>query len=138
MIEFFNIIEALLYILIFSVAIVFSEALIEFRKTYCAPHHSKIKIVVLLIITIAMTLSVYATHCFGQVGLLECIYLNPGEEMMRNVGIALYINTCLFLGGFHQWLYVWFLAFRTEKSKENFFAFTRNSSSGIFLRNYLS
>ena len=53
-----------------------------------------------------MTLSVYSTHCYPAIGFLECLYINPGEELMKNIGIALFINTNLFLGGLHQWLYV--------------------------------
>ena len=60
----------------------------------------------LLSTTAAMTLSVYSTHCYPAIGFLECLYINPGEELMKNIGIALFINTNLFLGGLHQWLYV--------------------------------
>ena len=53
-----------------------------------------------------MTLCVYSTHCYGEIGFTECIYISPGEQLMKNIAIVLYINTSLFLGGLHQWLYV--------------------------------
>jgi len=78
MIDYSSTIEAMLYCLIFFAAILFSEAVIDYQKTYCVPHQSKIKISILLGATILMTLSVYTTHCHGEIGFLECIYINPG------------------------------------------------------------
>lgn len=106
MIRFFSAVEACLYCLVFVGAILFSEAVIDYHRSYCTPHQSKIKILVLLSATAAMTLGVYGSHCYPAVGLLECLYINPGDELMKNIGIALFINTNLFLGGLHQWLYV--------------------------------
>jgi hypothetical protein len=120
MITFFNCIEALLYCLIFVAAILLSESVIAYQRIDGKPHQSKIKIAIMTMTTALMTISVYSTHCHGEIGFLECIYVNPGEELMRNIGIALYINTCLFLGGLHQWLYVFSLKSRTEKSNVNF------------------
>jgi hypothetical protein len=106
MIYFFNAVEAVMYCLIFLAAILLSETVIDYQKIYHTPHQSKIKILILLSTTAIMTLSVYSTHCYDEIGFLECIYISPGDELMRNIGIALFINTCLFLGGLHQWLYV--------------------------------
>lgn len=79
MIYFFSAVEAFLYCLIFVAAILFSEAVIDYHKSYSTPHQSKIKILVLLSTTAAMTLSVYSTHCYPTVGFLECLYINPGD-----------------------------------------------------------
>jgi hypothetical protein len=65
MIDYSSTVEATLYCLIFFAAIIFCEALIDYQKTYRVPHQSKIKISVLLVTTVLMTLSVYATHCHG-------------------------------------------------------------------------
>jgi hypothetical protein len=39
---------------------------------------------------------------------------------MKNIGIALFINTSLFLGGLHQWLYVRLLEIERRNQKEVF------------------
>ena len=56
---------------------------------------------------------------------------------MRNIGIALFINTSLFLGGLHQWLYVRKSLARMAKLKGNLCVFIRNISNGTSLRNFL-
>jgi hypothetical protein len=86
--------------------VLLSEAIIDYQKIYSTPQQSKLKIGVLLATVTLMTASVYYSHCHGSIGLLECVYISPGEELMRNIAIALFINTSLFLGGLHQWLYV--------------------------------
>jgi hypothetical protein len=40
------------------------------------------------------------------------------------------------LGGLHQWLYVFSLKSRTEKSNVNFWDSTKNTSNGIYLKSY--
>ena len=56
---------------------------------------------------------------------------------MKNIGIALFINTSLFLGGLHQWLYVKLILARMDKSSENFSDFIKDSFSGISSKSYL-
>lgn len=65
MILFFNAVEALSYCFIFVAAILLSEAIIDYQKIFGTPHQSKIKIVVLLLITALMSVSVYSTHCYN-------------------------------------------------------------------------
>jgi len=55
---------------------------------------------------------------------------------MRNIGIALFINTSLFLGGLHQWLYVNQIKLRMGKWNANFYDFTRNNFNGTSSKNY--
>ena len=68
------------------------------------------KIVLILVIVTFLVLLTYFSKCSGNEGehvdFLECIYINPGQELVRYVAIALFINTTLFLGGLHQELYV--------------------------------
>ena len=80
--------------------------MIAYQKIDGLPKQSKIKTAIMISTTAIMTFSVYSTHCSGDIGFLECIYISPGEELMKNIGVALFINTSLFLGGLHQWLYV--------------------------------
>lgn len=134
MISFFRAVEATLYCLIFLAAVLFAEALIDYQKIYSTPQQSKLKIVVLLSATFLLTLSVYGSHCHGEIGLLECIYISPGEELMRNIGIALFINTSLFLGGLHQWLYVRRYSGRMAKSRGSSCGFTKRPSNGTSSR----
>jgi hypothetical protein len=67
---------------------------------------SKIKTAVLLGTVCLLSVSVYTDHCQASIGVLECFYLSPSDELAKKIGIALFINTSLFLGGLHQWLYV--------------------------------
>jgi hypothetical protein len=60
----------MLYCLIFLAAILLAEALIDYQKSYNTPQQSKLKIVVLLSATSILTLSVYGSHCHGEIGFL--------------------------------------------------------------------
>jgi len=128
-------VEGLLYCLIFVAVILLSETVIAYQRIDEAPRQARIKIAIMTATTTVLTLSVYCSHCYGEVGFLECIYINPGEELMKNIGIALFINTSLFLGGLHQWLYVKLKRYRMGKSRGSFWDFTRSSSNGISSRN---
>ena len=64
-IDYFAVIEAIFYCLIFTTVILLTEAIIDYEKIKGNnPHKSKIKIAILLITTILMTLSIYSTHCY--------------------------------------------------------------------------
>lgn len=78
MISFFRAVEAMLYCFIFLAAILLAEALIDYQKIYTTPQQSKLKIAILLSATSLLTLCVYGSHCHGQIGLLECLYISPG------------------------------------------------------------
>lgn len=137
MIEFFSTVEALLYCLLLVGAILLSEAAVQYQKRQSMESHSRVKIALLLTATAAMVGSVFATHCYPATGLLECFYVTPGEELMRNIGIALFINTSLFLGGLHQWLYVRVAGGRTARSSGSSCGSTSDSSSGTCSRSCL-
>ncbi len=107
MITFFNALEGLLYCLIFVAAILLCESLIVYYQIGSNPKKAMIQTVIMTLTTTILTGWVYSSHCSNKIGFLECIYINPGEELMKNIGIALFINTSLFLGGLHQWLYVY-------------------------------
>jgi len=78
-IDYFSVIEALFYCIIFSTIVLLTEAIIDYEKIKGNnPHKSKIKIAILLITTFLMTLSVYSTHCHEKIGFLQCIYVDPG------------------------------------------------------------
>jgi hypothetical protein len=113
-------VEGLLYCLIFVAAILLSETVIAYQRIDEAPRQAKVKIAIMTATTAVLTLSVYSSHCYGEIGFLECIYISPGEELMKNIGIALFINTSLFLGGLHQWLYVTHITSRMAKSRGSF------------------
>jgi hypothetical protein len=61
-------------------------------------------------------MTTYTNHCIDKnIGFLQCIYIDPcsnfinileEENLGKNIAIALFINTTLFLGGLHQELYV--------------------------------
>jgi hypothetical protein len=134
MIEFFSTVEALLYCLLLVGAILLSEAVVQYQKTQSMESHSRVKIGLLVAATAAMMGGVFASHCYPSTGVLECFYVTPGEELMRNIGIALFINTSLFLGGLHQWLYVPPAARRTARSSGSSCVSTSGSSSGTCSR----
>ena len=138
MIHYFHALEALLYCLVFLAAVLLAEALIEYRKASALPHQAKVKSAVMLLTTAGLVASVYWTHCrCSGIGALQCFFISPGEELMHNIGIALFINTSLFLRGLHQWLYVAGAPLRTGRSSANCCGSSRTSSSGTSSRSCL-
>ena len=73
------------------------------QKAISKTRQIKLKILIVSIALVLMVGVVYRYECQEkQIGILECIYINPGKELARDVAIAIFINTTLFLGGLHQ------------------------------------
>ena len=53
-----------------------------------------------------LSFKTYFTECY-PVGISpsECFYVDPSGQSFNNIGIAIFVNTTLFLGGLHQELY---------------------------------
>lgn len=114
MIRLIDLLKGIFLCLLFTVMLRAIEIYIEARKEQqrglSKTQQVKAKILLTSLGLVFLVGGVYRYECRnnkdGAIGLLECVYINPGKELARSVAIALFINTTLFLGGLHQELYV--------------------------------
>lgn len=111
MINLFSVFEATLVCLIFTISIGYCESRIKAKKLDARIHEqkfskTKIKIIIMSLTVITLMTFTFMNHCYSEIGVLECFYISPTKELGRNIAIAVFINTTLFLGGIHQELYV--------------------------------
>jgi hypothetical protein len=81
--------EAILYCFIFMAAVTFSNIFIEHSKlshrNFTKDQAPKIKIFVLMLVTIFLMSLTYFNHCYNKSevsGILQCMYINQGKLML--------------------------------------------------------
>lgn len=107
MILLIDLLKGVFICLLFTLLLRAIEIYIDVQKTQqkaiSKTRQIKLKILIVSIALVLMVGVVYRYECQEkQIGILECIYINPGKELARDVAIAIFINTTLFLGGLHQ------------------------------------
>lgn len=81
MLQILSLAEAILYCFIFIAGIIFANIYIEHNKlshrNFTKDQAPKIKIFIISLLTLFLVSLTYFNHCHGQIGILECIYINP-------------------------------------------------------------
>lgn len=131
MILLIDVFKAVLMCIVFILILRAIQIKIQYKKTkyknFGKTSQVKQKILMTSIACAGLVSIVYFFQCRnhqdGSIGLLECIYINPGKQLARDVAIALFINTTLFLGSLHQELYVIFVKFQNGRIRKKFMRF---------------